>query len=223
MIKEAAPAPVPPPAPQPAPVGEDAVARAMAILATPEARKEAKALGWHWQFAVDFPFANTARMAKQFLKVDFKSRFPLLCEADVLLGRPYGNSIVLLAKIFGVTKENFNEDGVPEAPKHLDAGLAEAATLVLGKGFAFLVEGQKLDVLVEDLASKREWMISRRKEAYEKWRAQEAAKAKAAAQARATRPSFRERYDNASTFHGYPRTIALAPTGAPGRPGAEED
>ena len=185
----AAPAPAAPSAPEPARPDPDAVARAMAILSTPEAKREAKDLSWYWQYGLDFPLTQAGRIARLFLRAEFETRFPLLHEADALLGQPYRRGVILLSKLLGVTKDNLDNDGKLIPHPCIDMDLAEGLALVLGKSFAFAVEGGRLDGLVERLAEDRERMLGQANKALAEWKDRQRKLARAAARPRPEPPT----------------------------------
>ncbi|BAQ49186.1 hypothetical protein Maq22A_1p34615 (plasmid) [Methylobacterium aquaticum] len=181
-------APVTPSAPDPERPDPVALARALAILSTPEARAEAKALGWYWQPGLDFPLTQAGRIARLFLRAEFAVRFPLLHEADILLGRPYRKNVTLLAKLLGVTKENLSGNERLTPHPCIDLDLAEGCALVLGKSLAFAVEGGRLQGLVEDLREDRERMLAQANKARDAWRERQKKLARAAARPRPEPP-----------------------------------
>ncbi|MEE8629702.1 MAG: hypothetical protein V3T34_18285 [Methylobacterium ajmalii] len=180
VVPPAAPAPVAPSGTEPARPDPEAVDRAMAILSTPEAKHEAKALASYWQHGLDFPLTQAGRIARLFLRAEFETRFPILHEADALMGQPYRRNVTLLAKLLGVTKDNLAEDGKLIPHPCIDDDLAEGCALVLGKAFAFWVRECQLDGLVDRLAGDRERMLGEANRARAAWREGEIAKAKAA-------------------------------------------
>ncbi|BCM81605.1 hypothetical protein mvi_00660 [Methylobacterium indicum] len=192
-VKVTTPAPAPasaaPSAPELARPDPDAVARAMAILSTPEAKREAKDLGWYWQYGLEFPLTQAGRIGRVFLRAEFKARFPLLHEADALLGQPYRRSVILLSKLLGVTKDNLDNDERLTPHPCIDLDLAEGCALVLGKSFAFAVEGGRLDGLVDRLAEDRERMLGQANKALAEWKDRQRKLARAAARPRPEPPT----------------------------------
>ncbi|MBK3397138.1 hypothetical protein [Methylobacterium ajmalii] len=184
----AAPAPAAPSPPEPARPDPDAVVRALAILSTPEAKREAKDLSWYWQYALDFPLTQAGRLARLFLRTEFAAKFPLLHEADSLLGGPYVRNIRLLGRVFGVTKDNLAGDEKPIPHPCIDQDLADGVVLVMGKSFAFAVEGGRLGGIVERLGEDRNRMVAQANKALAEWKDRQKKLARAAARPRPEPP-----------------------------------
>lgn len=180
-------------APQPVQADQDAVAEAMAILSTPEARREADALSWYWQPALDFPMSQGARTLRRFLQGggEFAERFPVLRKADVLLGEPYVTSLRLLMCVVGFNKDNWNAPGLPAPDPYVDEDLLTDAVLTLTKGYPFAVKNGRLNDRNTYEARNRDRIVAAGDKARKSWRERQEAKRKANLSARRAPDTFK--------------------------------
>ncbi len=194
----------------------------MAILSTPEAKREAKDLSWYWQYALDFPLTQAGRLARVFLRAEFAAKFRLLREADTLLGGPYTKNIKMLARCFGVTKDNIGGDEKLTPYPFIDQDLADGIALVMGKGFAFAVQDGRLDGIAEKLGEDWDRMVAQATKAKSEWQKRQKKLARAAARPRPEPPIPATHCEVRKNALGFTRGWRTKPSRSRGLAGSRE-
>ncbi|BAU90637.1 MULTISPECIES: hypothetical protein [Methylobacteriaceae] len=128
-----APTPVVPPvAPAPAPAAPTPDAALVALLATDEAKAEARKLWWYWQPASEFPRLHAAAKAKLLLDEDLDRQFPIFARADEAMGGEYRKNLRWLAEKFDMPRQPHEDPVATKVPPFVDADLAEGMVTFLG-------------------------------------------------------------------------------------------